>query len=194
MGEALTRMSTSTSQEIESQALQLVKNLIAPMTRISRAGVDDACDGAKAREKLHAMALKIGHPTGSMITPLAIDRGNRRRIKVAWCSRNRQLRCVDGPVDCTEWHDAGWPAWQFHLDETCRHPPLLDPTPRQRTKIYRYHRARDQPRLRRPGGTMRAVMENWFAPEDLKAFQTGPAIAGQYDQYQPPPGCISTAS
>ncbi len=35
----------------------------------------------------------------------------------------------------------------------------------------------------------RGVLEDWFTPDDLKAFQArGDAIAAQYDQYEPLPG------
>jgi len=208
MGEALGHLYVAKyfPGDSKAKALQLVKNLIAAydadmqtlawMTPATR---------AKAREKLHAMALKIGYPDKFRdYGALAIDRATLLGdIKAAavfeW---NRQLRRVDGPVDRAEWGmtpptNNAYDNFNFNeivFPAGILQPPYFDPNADDAVNYgeigatigHEISHAFDDQGAKYDA---RGNLENWFAPADLKAFQDRTkAIAAQYDQYEPLPG------
>ncbi|HEY4939863.1 MAG TPA: M13 family metallopeptidase [Rhizomicrobium sp.] len=208
MGEALGHLYVSRyfPADAKAKALQLVKNLIAAYDAdIRTLAWMTPPTRAKALEKLHATMLKIGYPDKFRdYSALAIDRGDLvKSVKAAavfeW---NRELRRIDDPVVRTEWgmtpptnnaynnpnlNEVVFPAGILQ-------PPYFDPN------------ADDAVNYGEIGATIghelshsfddqgakynaRGILQNWFAPEDLKNFQARTsAIAAQYDQYQPLPG------
>ena len=208
MGEALGKLYVAKyfPPEAKAKALALVHNLLkaydadirtlAWMTPPTR---------AKALDKLHAMALKIGYPDKFRdYSALAIDRANlldsvKNANVFEW---NRQLRRIDRPVDRSEWGmtpptNNAYDNFNFNeivFPAGILQPPYFDPN------------ADDAVNYGEIGATIgheishafddqgskynsRGILQNWFTPEDLKNFKArGDAIAAQYDQYQPLPG------
>ncbi|MEJ0026055.1 MAG: M13 family metallopeptidase [Rhizomicrobium sp.] len=208
MGEALGKLYVERyfGGDAKSKALDLVHNLIkAYEADIQTLAWMTPATRAKALEKLHATALKIGYPDKFRdYTALAIDRGTLLAdVQAAGVFEwNRELKRIDDPVDRTEWgmtpptnnaynnpnlNEVVFPAGILQ-------PPYFDPN------------ADDAVNYGEIGATIgheishsfddqgakydaRGVLENWFTPDDLKAFQArGDAIAAQYDLYEPLPG------
>ena len=208
MGEALGHLYVARyfPPEAKAKALQLVKNLLAAYDAdIRTLAWMTPATRAKALDKLHATALKIGYPDHFRdYSALAIDRGDLiKSVKAtAVFEWNRELKRIDGPVDRTEWgmtpptnnaynnpnlNEVVFPAGILQ-------PPYFDPN------------ADDAVNYGEIGATIghelshsfddqgakynaRGVLQNWFTPEDLKNFKArGDAIAAQYDQYTPLPG------
>ncbi len=208
MGEALGHLYVAKyfPGDSKAKALQLVKNLIAAYDAdIQTLAWMTPATRAKAREKLHAMALKIGYPDRFRdYGALAIDRANLLGdIKAAavfeW---NRQLKRVDGPVDRTEWGmtpptNNAYDNFNFNeivFPAGILQPPYFDPNADDAVNYgeigatigHEISHAFDDQGAKYDA---RGNPENWFAPADLKAFQDRTkAIAAQYDQYQPLPG------
>ena len=208
MGEALGKLYVAKyfPPEAKAKALALVQNVLkaydadirtlAWMTPPTR---------AKALDKLHAMALKIGYPDKFRdYTALAIDRANllgsvKNATVFEW---NRQLRRIDDPVDRTEWGmtpptNNAYDNFNFNeivFPAGILQPPYFDPNADDAVNYGEIgatigheisHAFDDQGSKYNPRG----VLQNWFTPEDLKNFKArGDAIAAQYDQYQPLPG------
>ena len=208
MGEALGKLYVAKyfPPEAKAKALALVRNVLkaydadirtlAWMTPPTR---------AKALDKLHAMALKIGYPDKFRdYTALAIDRANllgsvKNATVFEW---NRQLRRIDDPVDRTEWGmtpptNNAYDNFNFNeivFPAGILQPPYFDPNADDAVNYGEIgatigheisHAFDDQGSKYNPRG----VLQNWFTPEDLKNFKArGDAIAAQYDQYQPLPG------
>ena len=208
MGEALGKLYVERyfGGDAKAKALDLVHNLIkAYETDIQTLAWMSPATRAKALEKLHATALKIGYPDNFRdYSALAIGRDTlladaQTAGVFEW---NRQLRRIDNPVDRTEWgmtpptnnaynnpnlNEVVFPAGILQ-------PPYFDPN------------ADDAVNYGEIGATIghelshsfddqgakynaRGVLQDWFTPDDLKAFQArGDAIAAQYDQYEPLPG------
>jgi putative endopeptidase len=208
MGEALGKLYVAKyfPPEAKAKALALVQNVLkaydadirtlAWMTPPTR---------AKALDKLHAMALKIGYPDKFRdYTALAINRANllgsvKNATVFEW---NRQLRRIDDPVDRTEWGmtpptNNAYDNFNFNeivFPAGILQPPYFDPNADDAVNYGEIgatigheisHAFDDQGSKYNPRG----VLQNWFTPEDLKNFKArGDAIAAQYDQYQPLPG------
>ena len=208
MGEALGKLYVAKyfPPEAKAKALALVRNLLkaydadirtlAWMTPPTR---------AKALEKLHAMALKIGYPDKFRdYSALSVDRANligsvKNANVFEW---NRQLRRIDGPVDRAEWGmtpstNNAYDNFNFNeivFPAGILQPPYFDPNADDAVNYGEIgatigheisHAFDDQGAKYNPRG----ILQNWFTPEDLKNFRArGNAIAAQYDQYQPLPG------
>ncbi len=109
MGEALGKLYVERyfSGDAKAKALDLVHNLIkAYEADIQTLAWMSPATRAKALEKLHATALKIGYPDKFRdYSALAIGRGTLLADAQAagvfeW---NRELKRIDDPVDRTEW-------------------------------------------------------------------------------------------
>src|SRR5579871_2648214 len=208
MGEALGKLYVEKyfPPEAKAKALALVQNLLkaydadirtlAWMTPPTR---------AKALEKLHAMALKIGYPDKWRdYSALTIERGDLlASVKNAdvfeW---NRKLRRIDNPTDRAEWGmtpptNNAYDNFNFNeivFPAGILQPPYFDPNADDAVNYGEIgatigheisHAFDDQGSKYNPRG----ILQNWFTPDDLKNFKArGDAIAGQYDQYQPLPG------
>jgi putative endopeptidase len=208
MGEALGKLYVAKyfPSEAKAKALVLVRNLLkaydadirtlAWMTPPTR---------AKALEKLHAMALKIGYPDKFRdYSALSIDRADlldsvRNANVFEW---NRQLRRIDAAVDRTEWGmtpptNNAYDNFNFNeivFPAGILQPPYFDPNADDAVNYGEIgatigheisHAFDDQGSKYNPRG----ILKNWFTPDDLKNFKArGDAIAAQYDQYQPLPG------
>ena len=208
MGEALGKLYVAKyfPPEAKAKALALVRNLLkaydadirmlAWMTPPTR---------AKALEKLHAMALKIGYPDKFRdYSALSVDRANlvgsvKNANVFEW---NRQLRRIDGPVDRAEWGmtpstNNAYDNFNFNeivFPAGILQPPYFDPNADDAVNYGEIgatigheisHAFDDQGSKYNPRG----ILQNWFTPDDLKNFkERGNAIAAQYDQYQPLPG------
>ena len=208
MGEALGKLYVAKyfPPEAKAKALALVRNLLkaydadirtlAWMTPTTR---------AKALEKLHAMALKIGYPDKFRdYSALSVDRANlvgsvKNANVFEW---NRQLRRIDGPVDRAEWGmtpstNNAYDNFNFNeivFPAGILQPPYFDPNADDAVNYGEIgatigheisHAFDDQGSKYNPRG----ILQNWFTPDDLKNFkERGNAIAAQYDQYQPLPG------
>ncbi len=208
MGEALGKLYVERyfGGDAKAKALDLVHNLVkAYDADIRTLAWMSPATRARALEKLHATQLKIGYPDNFRdYSALAIGRGTLLADAQAagvfeW---NRELKRIDSPVDRTEWgmtpptnnaynnpnlNEVVFPAGILQ-------PPYFDPD------------ADDAVNYGEIGATIghelshsfddqgakynaRGVLEDWFTPDDLKAFQArGDAIAGQYDRYEPLPG------
>ncbi|HUO90164.1 MAG TPA: M13 family metallopeptidase [Rhizomicrobium sp.] len=208
MGEALGKLYVAKyfPPEAKAKALQLVKNLIAAYDAdIQTLAWMTPGTRAKALEKLHATMMKIGYPDKFRdYSAVVIDRNSlvasvKDTTVFEW---NRELRRIDQRVDRSEWgmtpptnnaynnpnlNEVVFPAGILQ-------PPYFDPN------------ADDAVNYGEIGATIgheishsfddqgakynkRGILENWFTPDDLKAFKArGDAIAAQYDQYQPLPG------
>jgi len=208
MGEALGKLYVAKyfPPEAKAKALNLVRNLIkAYDADIRTLAWMTPATRAKALDKLHAMALKIGYPDKFRdYSALTIDRANllgsvRNANLFEW---RRQLRRIDDPVDRTEWGmtpptNNAYDNFNFNeivFPAGILQPPYFDPN------------ADDAVNYGEIGATIgheishafddqgakynsRGILQNWFTPEDLKNFKArGDAIAAQYDQYQPLPG------
>jgi predicted metalloendopeptidase len=208
MGEALGKLYVEKyfGGDSKAKALQLVKNLIAAYDAdIKTLAWMTPATRAKAEEKLHAMALKIGYPDKFRdYSTLSIDRADLiGSVKAATVFEwNRQLKRVDRPVDRTEWGmtpptNNAYDNFNFNeivFPAGILQPPYFDPN------------ADDAVNYGEIGATIgheishafddqgakynkRGILENWFTPVDLKAFQDRTkAIAAQYNQYEPLPG------
>ena len=208
MGEALGKLYVEKyfGGDAKAKALQLVRNLIAAYDAdIKTLAWMTPATRAKAEEKLHAMALKIGYPDKFRdYSALSIDRASLiGSVKAATVFEwNRQLKRVDRPVDRAEWGmtpptNNAYDNFNFNeivFPAGILQPPYFDPN------------ADDAVNYGEIGATIgheishafddqgakynkRGILENWFAPADLKAFQDRTkAIAVQYNQYQPLPG------
>ncbi len=208
MGEALGKLYVARyfPPEAKTKALELVHNLIAAFDAdIKTLAWMTPATRAKALEKLHATQLKIGYPdTFRDYSALTIERNDllasvKNANAFEW---NRELRRIDGPVDRTEWgmtpptnnaynnsnlNEVVFPAGILQ-------PPYFDPNADDAVNYGEIgatighelsHSFDDQGAKYNAGG----ILQNWFTPEDLKAFQArGDAIAAQYDQYTPLPG------
>jgi putative endopeptidase len=208
MGEALGKLYVAKyfPPEAKAKALALVRNLLkaydadirmlAWMTPPTR---------AKALEKLHAMALKIGYPDKFRdYSALSVDRANlvgsvKNANVFEW---NRQLRRIDGPVDRAEWGmtpstNNAYDNFNFNeivFPAGILQPPYFDSNADDAVNYGEIgatigheisHAFDDQGSKYNPRGNL----QNWFTPDDLKNFkERGNAIAAQYDQYQPLPG------
>lgn len=208
MGEALGKLYVAKyfPPEAKAKALALVRNLLkaydadirtlAWMTPTTR---------AKALEKLHAMALKIGYPDKFRdYSALSVDRANlvgsvKNANVFEW---NRQLRRIDGPVDRAEWGmtpstNNAYDNFNFNeivFPAGILQPPYFDSNADDAVNYGEIgatigheisHAFDDQGSKYNPRGNL----QNWFTPDDLKNFkERGNAIAAQYDQYQPLPG------
>ena len=208
MGEALGKLYVAKyfPPEAKAKALALVRNLLkaydadirtlAWMTPLTR---------AKALEKLHAMALKIGYPDKFRdYSALSVDRANlvgsvKNANVFEW---NRQLRRIDGPVDRAEWGmtpstNNAYDNFNFNeivFPAGILQPPYFDSNADDAVNYGEIgatigheisHAFDDQGSKYNPRGNL----QNWFTPDDLKNFkERGNAIAAQYDQYQPLPG------
>ena len=208
MGEALGKLYVAKyfPPEAKAKALALVQNLLkaydadirtlAWMTPPTR---------AKALEKLHAMALKIGYPDRFRdYSAISIKRddliGSVKNANVfEW---NRELHRIDGPVDRAEWGmtpptNNAYDNFNFNeivFPAGILQPPYFDPNADDAVNYGEIgatigheisHAFDDQGSKYNPRG----ILKNWFTPEDLKNFKArGDAIAAQYDQYQPLPG------
>ena len=208
MGEALGKLYIAKyfPPKAKAKALALVRNLLkaydadirtlAWMTPPTR---------AKALEKLHAMALKIGYPDKFRdYSALSVDRANlvgsvKNANVFEW---NRQLRRIDGPVDRAEWGmtpstNNAYDNFNFNeivFPAGILQPPYFDSNADDAVNYGEIgatigheisHAFDDQGSKYNPRGNL----QNWFTPDDLKNFkERGNAIAAQYDQYQPLPG------
>ncbi|MGZ6000208.1 MAG: M13 family metallopeptidase [Rhizomicrobium sp.] len=208
MGEALGKLYVAKyfPPEAKAKALALVQNLLkaydadirtlAWMTPPTR---------AKAIEKLHAMALKIGYPDKFRdYSALTADRASllgsvKNATLFEW---HRELRRIDIPVDRTEWGmtpptNNAYDNFNFNeivFPAGILQPPYFDPNADDAVNYGEIgatigheisHAFDDQGSKYNPRG----ILLNWFTPEDLKNFKArGDAIAAQYDQYQPLPG------
>jgi predicted metalloendopeptidase len=207
MGEALGKLYVAKyfPPGAKAKALQLVQYLIAAYDAdIKTLAWMTPPTRAKADEKLHAMALKIGYPDKFRdYSALSIDRGDVvKSVQAAslfdW---NRQLRRIDGAVDRTEWGmtpptNNAYDNFNFNeivFPAGILQPPYFDPN------------ADDAVNYGEIGATIgheishafddqgakynkRGILEDWFTPADLKNFQArGDAIATQYDGYTPLP-------
>jgi putative endopeptidase len=208
MGEALGHLYVARyfPPEAKAKALQLVRNLLAAYDAdIRTLAWMTPATRAKALEKLHATALKIGYPDHFRdYSALSIDRGDLiRSVKntnvFEW---NRELRRIDSPVDRTEWGMTPPTNNAYNnpnLNEVVFPAGILQPP-------YFDANADDAVNYGEIGATIghelshsfddqgakydaKGELHNWFAPDDLKKFQERTnAIAAQYDQYQPLPG------
>jgi putative endopeptidase len=208
MGEALGHLYVARyfPPQAKAEALQLVKNMIAAYDAdIRTLAWMTPATRAKALDKLHAMALKIGYPDRFRdYSALSIDRGDLvKSVKAATVFEwNRQLTRVDRPVDRAEWGmtpptNNAYDNFNFNeivFPAGILQPPYFDPNADDAVNYGEIgatigheisHAFDDQGAKYNPRG----ILQNWFAPADLKAFQTRTkAIAAQYDQYEPLPG------
>ncbi len=208
MGEALGHLYVAKyfPPEAKAKALALVQNMLkAYDADIRTLAWMTPATRAKAIEKLHATALKIGYPdTFRDYSALAIDRNLLADVKAATVFEwNRQLRRIDGPVDRTEWgmtpptnnaynnpnlNEVVFPAGILQ-------PPYFDPNADDAVNYGEIgatighelsHSFDDQGAKYNARGNL----ENWFTPADLEELHQArvDAIAAQYDQYEPLPG------
>ena len=208
MGEALGKLYVAKyfPPEAKAKALALVRNLIAAYDAdIRTLAWMTPPTRAKAVEKLHAMALKIGYPDRFRdYSALAIDRGDLvKSFKAATVFEwNRELRRIDGAVDRTEWGmtpptNNAYDNFNFNeivFPAGILQPPYFDPNADDAVNYGEIgatigheisHAFDDQGAKYNARGNL----ENWFTPADLKAFQARTqAIAKQYDAYEPLPG------
>jgi len=208
MGEALGRLYVARyfPPEAKAKALLLVQNLLkAYDADIRTLAWMTPATRAKALEKLHAMALKIGYPDKWRdYSALSVDRAHLlASVKNAnvfeW---NRELRRIDGAVDRSEWGmtpptNNAYDNFNFNeivFPAGILQPPYFDPNADDAVNYGEIgatigheisHAFDDQGAKYNPRG----ILKNWFTPQDLKNFKArGDAIAAQYDQYQPLPG------
>ncbi len=208
MGEALGKLYVAKyfPPEAKAKALVLVQNLLkAYDADIRTLAWMTPATRAKALDKLHAMALKIGYPDKFRdYSALTIERGDligsiKNATVFEW---NRELRRVDGPVDRAEWGmtpptNNAYDNFNFNeivFPAGILQPPYFDPNADDAVNYGEIgatigheisHAFDDQGAKYNPRGNL----QNWFAPEDLKNFQSRTsAIAAQYDQYEPLPG------
>ena len=208
MGEALGKLYVAKyfPPEAKAKALALVRNLLkAYDADIRTLSWMTPATRAKALEKLHAMALKIGYPDKFRdYSALAIARNDllRSAKNVNVFEWNRELRRIDGPVDRMEWGmtpptNNAYDNFNFNeivFPAGILQPPYFDPNADDAVNYGEIgatigheisHAFDDQGSKYNPRG----ILKNWFTPDDLKNFKArGDAIAAQYDQYQPLPG------
>ncbi len=208
MGEALGHLYVAKyfPPEAKAKALQLVKNLLAAYDAdIKTLAWMTPETRAKALDKLHATALKIGYPDRFRdYSSLAIDRGDLvKSIKATTVFEwNREVRRLDDPVDRTEWGMTPPTNNAYNnpnLNEVVFPAGILQPP-------YFDANADDAVNYGEIGATIghelshsfddqgakydaKGELHNWFTPVDLKNFNSRvDAIAAQYDQYEPLPG------
>jgi putative endopeptidase len=208
MGEALGHLYVAKyfPPESKAKALQLVQNLLAAYDAdIKTLAWMTPETRAKALDKLHATALKIGYPDKFRdYSSLAIDRGDLvKSIKATTVFEwNREVRRLDDPVDRTEWGMTPPTNNAYNnpnLNEVVFPAGILQPP-------YFDANADDAVNYGEIGATIghelshsfddqgakydaKGELHNWFTPVDLANFTSRvDAIAAQYDQYEPLPG------
>ncbi len=208
MGEALGKLYVARyfPPQAKAKAQQLVRNLIAAYDAdIRTLAWMTPATRAKALEKLHAMVVKIGYPDHFRdYSALTVDRGDvLKSVKAATVFEwRRELARIDAPTDRMEWgmtpptnNAENLPNFnQVEFPAGILQPPFFDPNADDAVNYAEIgstigheisHSFDDQGAKHNAHG----VVENWFTPADLKAFQArGNAVAAQYDRYEPLPG------
>jgi len=208
MGEALGKVYVAKyfPPEAKAKALELVHNLLkAYEADIQTLDWMSAATKAKAEEKIHKFTVKIGYPDKWRdYSALVIKRddliGNIQRAnEFEW---NRQAKRIDQPTDKTEWgmspptvnayNNSQWNEIVFPA--AIMQPPFFDWNADDAVNYGGIgavigheisHGFDDQGAKFDADG----VFQNWWTPEDLKAFQSKQAALGaQYDSYEPLPG------
>jgi len=208
MGEALGKVYVAKyfPPEAKAKALELVHNLLkAYEADIQTLDWMSAATKAKAEEKIHKFTIKIGYPDKWRdYSALKINRddliGNIQRAnEFEW---NHQSKRIDQPTDKTEWgmspptvnayNNSQWNEIVFPA--AIMQPPFFDWNADDAVNYGGIgavigheisHGFDDQGAKFTADG----VFENWWTPEDLKAFQAKQAALGaQYDSYEPLPG------
>ncbi len=208
MGEALGKLYVAKyfPPEAKAKALELVHNLLkAYEADIQTLDWMSPATKAKAEEKIHKFTIKIGYPDKWRdYSALVIKKGDligniQRASKFEW---NRQSRRIDQPTDKTEWgmspptvnayNNSQWNEIVFPA--AIMQPPFFDPNADDAVNYGGIgavigheisHGFDDQGSKFDANG----VFQNWWTPEDLKAFQAKQAALGaQYDAYEPLPG------
>jgi putative endopeptidase len=208
LGEALGKLYVAEyfPPEAKAKAMTLVQNLLTAYERdIRTLSWMTPKTRAKALEKLHRYALKIGYPDKWRdYSALAIDRGDlvgdiKRSNRYEW---NRQIKRLDAPVDRSEWgmtpqtNNAYYnPAMnEIAFPAGILQPPFFDPDADDAVNYgeigatigHEISHGFDDQGSKYDGA---GVLGDWWTGEDRKNFDARTkALAGQYDAYEPLPG------
>jgi putative endopeptidase len=208
MGEALGKLYVAKyfPPEAKAKAQELVHNLLkAYEADIQTLDWMSPATKVKAEDKIHKFTVKIGYPDHWRdYSALEIKRDDligdiQRANAFEW---NRQARRIGQPTDRTEWgmspptvnayNNSQWneivfpaaimqpPFFDFHADDAVNYGGIGAVIGHEIS-----HGFDDQGAKFDADG----VFNNWWTPDDLKAFQAKQAALGaQYSSYEPLPG------